>query len=436
MTAPILEVRRLAVGYAGKPVLENLDFAIGRGEFVGILGANGTGKSTLLKTLARLLPPIAGEIALEGRPVAGYSPRELAARMALMPQQLPADEGWTVEEIVRLGRFPHQRGWGLVPNAADRRAVDAAIEAAGLGELVGRPITALSGGQRQRVYLARALAQASPLLLLDEPTAHLDVSHQLSFFRLITDVLARRDATVVAVLHDLNMAAQFCGRLLVLKEGMLLADGPPGDILEPGLIEEAFGLQVDVRFHPETGRPYMVPLQLHRRGTGTLGASGRLRGSDRPRLHAIVGGGAGDRLLPELYRLGYGLSVGVVNALDSDQLLAARLGLDVIAEAPFSAVSPQSQALLAETLRQVPTIVVGNVAWGAGNVANLRVLAELPRGPRIYLIADQPIEERDFTGGEARALWKRLVAEGAHVITQRALLDALARMPRGPIGEP
>lgn len=430
MTTPILEVRRLAVGYGGKAVLENLDFAIRRGEFVGILGANGTGKSTLLKTLARLLPPIAGEIALEGRPLDSYPPRELAARMALMPQQLPADEGWTVEEIVRLGRFPHQRGWGLVPNASDRQAVDAAIEAAGLGELVGRPITALSGGQRQRVYLARALAQASPLLLLDEPTAHLDVSHQLSFFRLITDVLARRDATVVAVLHDLNMAAQFCGRLLVLKEGMLLADGPPSEILEPGLIEEAFGLQVDVRFHPETGRPYMVPLQLHRRGTGTLGASGRLRGADRPRLHAVVGGGSGERLLPELYRLGYALSVGVVNALDSDQLLAARLGLDVIAEAPFSAISPANQALLAETLRQVPTIVVGNVAWGAGNVANLRVLAELPPGPRIYLLADQPIAARDFTGGEAQALWDRLVACGARVLTQQALLVELAHSPR------
>jgi iron complex transport system ATP-binding protein len=423
----MLHVRGLSVGYPGRPVLEGLDFTIGRGEFVGILGANGTGKSTLLKTIARLLPPLAGDIALMDRPLGAYSARELAVRMALMPQQLPPDEGWKVEEVVRLGRFPHQPGWALLPNAADQRAVDAAIARTQLEPLLGRPMHALSGGQRQRVYLARALAQEAPLLLLDEPTSHLDMSHQLGFFRLIADTIAREGTTVVAVLHDLNMAAQFCRRLLVVKEGMLLADGTPDEVLEPGLIEEAFGMQVQVRRHPETGRPYIVPLQLHRRGTGHLGGSARLRGGERPRLHAIVGGGAGERLLPELYRLGFDMSVGVVNTLDSDQLLASRLGLPVIAEAPFSAISPESLAVLGQTLRGVSAVVVGNVAWGSGNVGNLRALADLRAGPQIYLIADQPIADRDFTGGEAQALWARLVANGARVLSQHELLVELGR---------
>lgn len=427
MTAPLLDVRGLSVGYPGRAVLEGLDFAIRAGEFVGILGANGTGKSTLLKTLARLLPPIAGAVSLEGRPLASYSARELAVRMALMPQQLPPDEGWKVEEVVRLGRFPHQAGWGLLPNAADQRAVDAAIARTQLAPLLGRAMHELSGGQRQRVYLARALAQEAPLLLLDEPTSHLDMSHQLSFFRLIEETIAREGTTVVAVLHDLNMAAQFCGRMLVVKEGMLIADGTPEAVLDPGLIEEAFGMQVQVRQHPETGRPYMVPLQLNRRGTGHLGGSRRLRGGERPRLHVIVGGGAGERLLPELYRLGFDMSVGVINALDSDQLLAARLGLSVIAEAPFSPVSADNLAVLEETLRQVPAVVVGNVAWGSGNVGNLRTLAELASPPLIYLVEDEPIAERDFTGGEARALWAQLVARGARVLSQRELLVALGQ---------
>jgi iron complex transport system ATP-binding protein len=251
------------------------------------------------------------------------------------------------------------------------------------------------------------------------------LSHQLAFFRLIQQTIARHGATVVAVLHDLNMAAQFCSRLIVLKEGMLLADGPPDVVLEPALIEEAFGLQVDVRFHPETGRPYMVPLHLHKRHTGSLSMSGRLGGVDRPRLHVMAGGGAGERLLPELYRLGYALSVGVVNALDSDQLLATRLGLDVIAEAPFTRVSSASRAVLDQTLRQVPAVVVGNVAWGVGNVANLRALAELEQAPRIYLLADQPIAERDFTGGEATALWEYLIKKGARALTYGELLVEL-----------
>lgn len=427
MSGATLEVQGLAVGYAGRRVLEDLTFTIRPGEFVGILGANGTGKSTLLKTLARLMPPMAGEIRLDGRSLSAYSARELAVQMALMPQHLPPDEGWTVAEMVGLGRFPHQRGWGLRTAEADRLAVDRAIASTQLGDLAARPMSALSGGQRQRAYLARALAQESPFLMLDEPTAHLDLSHQLGFFRLIVDTIAERGTTVVAVLHDLNMAAQFCGRLLVLKEGMLIADGAPETVLEPGLIEEAFGLQTDVRFHPETGKPYMVPLHAARRGTGRLVASGRLRGGERPRIHAIVGGGAGERLLPELYRLGYAIGVGVVNALDSDQLLASRLGLDVIAEAPFSAISAQNLTVLAETLSQSPAVVVGNVAWGGGNVGNLRTLAALPPGPRIYLLNDQPINERDFTGGEATALWERLVANGARVLTRPELLTELGR---------
>ena len=423
--APILDVQGLACGYGDRPVLENLNFTIRPGEFVGILGPNGTGKSTLLKTIARLLPPIAGTIAFEGAPLASYDARSLAKRMAYVPQTLPPDAGWRVEEIVRMGRYPYQRGWGLL--GGDQAAVAEALTQARADDLAGRLMETLSGGQRQRVYLARALAQGAPFLLFDEPTAHLDLSHQLAFFHLVRAVMAARGVTAVAVLHDLNMAAQFCHRLLVLKEGMLLADGPPDEVLEPGLIEEAFGLAVQVRHHPETGLPYILPLQLHRRGTGELrlNGSGRLRGGLRARVHVVCGGGAGERLLPELYRLGFDLSVGVVNALDSDQVTASRLGLPVLMEAPFSAIAPENLVLLAEQVRQAEYVVVGNVAWGAGNVGNLRVLAESAAGPRILLVADQPISERDFSGGEATRLWEGLVASGARVLTQRDLLAFL-----------
>ncbi|HEY9724658.1 MAG TPA: ABC transporter ATP-binding protein [Oscillatoriaceae cyanobacterium] len=417
MTA-VLEARGLACGYAA-PVLEQLDFAIAPGEFVGILGPNGTGKSTLLKTVARLLPPHAGQLTLFGTPLERYDARALALKAAFVPQELPPDAGWRVHEIVGLGRFPHQRGWGFA-SMEDRRAVAEAIVLCGLDELRERTMETLSGGQRQRVYLARAIAQGAPLLLFDEPTSHLDISHQLDFFRLVGRSIQERGVTVVAVLHDLNMAAQFCDRLLVVKEGLLLADGPPETVIVPELVEAAFGLQVEVRRHAQTGRPYILPLL--RRGTGLLAGSGRLRGQPRARLHALVGGGAGDRLLPELYRMGYEVGVGVINMLDSDQVLAARLGMPAITEAPFSPASDASLALLGEQLRAAQAVVVGNVAFGSGNVANLRVLLEQASERAIFLLADQAIADRDFTGGEATALWNALVENGARVLSQQAFL--------------
>lgn len=413
----VLEVSNLSCGYVSeRPILEGVSFSVPQGEFVGILGPNGTGKSTLLKTIARLLPPLAGEVRLFGKPQAEYPPRELATKLAYVPQDLPPDAGWRVSEVVQMGRFPYQRGWGLFAGAEDAKAVGAAIAKTGLADLVDRPMTQLSGGQRQRVYVARALAQQAPLLLFDEPTSHLDLAHQLEFFRLVKGLLAETGLTAVAVLHDLNMAAQFCHRLVVLKEGMLLADGTPEAIIEPGLIEEAFGLRVQVRHHPETGLPYLLPLHGHRQATGELGLSGRLRGTRKGRVHVICGGGTGERLLPELYRQGYELSVGVVNLLDSDQALAGRLGLDVLAEAPFSPISAENLALLAAHLREADAVVVGAVAWGSGNVGNLRVLAESGVGSRVILLADRPIDERDFTQGEATALWQRLVEAGARVL--------------------
>ncbi len=446
---PALEAAGLAVGYGGRAVLASLDFALAAGQFVGVLGANGAGKSTLLRTLAGLQPPLAGAVRLAGRPLAAYDARALAKARAYMAQQPPAEEGWRVAELVAMGRFPHQRGWGLWPGAADQRAVADALARAGVAELAERRVETLSGGQRQRVHLARALAQGAPLLFLDEPTAHLDLTHQLAFYRLVRDVLATGaqapagGLTVVAVLHDLNLAAQFCHRLLLVTPGAasaqgqepwrgeggevdlpggLLADGTPEAVITPELVARAFGLAVQVRRHPESGLPYVLPAAL---GGREPGRSARLRAAERDRLHVICGGGAGERLLPALYRLGYTLSVGVVNLLDSDQALAERLGLDVVAEAPFSPVGAEARGALEQRLAEACAVVVADVAWGTGNVENLRALAARPKGPRIFLVEEGAIGARDFTGGEATSLLARLRAAGAETLSARALLERL-----------
>jgi iron complex transport system ATP-binding protein len=433
----LLQTRNLACGYDERTVVADVSLELAPGQLVGIVGPNGAGKSTLIKTLAGLLPARAGEVNLSGKPLAGYAAPELARMRAYMPQQLPADEGWTVREVVRLGRYAHQRGWGLVESAADRQAIDAALEATGLAAIAHQRIERLSGGQRQRAYLARALAQDAPLLLLDEPTAHLDLGHQIEFFKLVRDAMTRRPMAAVAVLHDLNLAAQFCHRLWVVgagdgevpeagkdaweRPGGILADGRPETVLDPDLIERAFGLAVQVRHHPETGLPYLLPSGGLRRST---------RGAGR-RVHVVAGGGAGERVIPILHRLGFTVSVGAVNMLDSDQALAERLGLATVTEAPFSPLTPRTLEHLGAMLAEASLVVVGDVAWGSGNVDNLRALAELSATPEIWLVDDTPIARRDFSNGEATRLWNALVARGAQPIPLAALLERLRELGTG-----
>jgi iron complex transport system ATP-binding protein len=419
MTA-LLQASHLMCGYDAEAVITEVTLALGFGEFVGVVGPNGAGKTTLLKTLAGLLAPQGGAVTLEGRPLASFKSAKLARVRAYMPQTLPGDQGWTVREIVAMGRFAHQRGWGLTQGSRDQAAIDKALAATHIEELQHRPIEQLSGGQRQRAFLARALAQEAPLLLLDEPTAHLDLGHQIEFFRLLGDVMAKRPLAVIAVLHDLNLAAQFCHRLWVVSAGdlsgpgTLVADGPPETILQPALIERIFGLAVQVRHHPETGLPYLLPTGGPRPVLG-----------DGTRVHVIAGGGAGERLLPALTRRGYRLSVGAVNLLDSDQALATRLGVRVITEAPFCPLEPDTLVLLARALEESGVIVVADVAFGSGNLDNLRTLLALETHAAIWLINDTPIHARDFTGGAATRLYAELLARGAREATLEQVLAAL-----------
>ena len=244
----MLDARDLSVSLDGRPVLRALTFGVAEGERVGLVGPNGAGKTTLLRAVAGLVP-YAGRLALAGREVSGWRPRERARALALVRQQAELSVDFTAEEVVALGRAPHL-GWTERLGAEDRARVGEALGALDLGALADRPVTHLSGGEQQRVMLAQALAQDAPLLLLDEPTAHLDVRHQL-------DVLARARAladagrTVVAAVHDLELAARFADRLLVLADGRLVADGPPEAVLTPDLLRRAFGVEAEVEAGPD-----------------------------------------------------------------------------------------------------------------------------------------------------------------------------------------
>ncbi|MBZ0158869.1 MAG: ABC transporter ATP-binding protein [bacterium] len=239
--------------------LARIDLFIGQGERVAILGPNGSGKTTLLKLMLGLLHPSEGKVSFEGNVVGGMSRAELARVIAMVPQELPLPYALTVREVVLLGRTPYLHRY-RGPTCEDLEAVEAAITATDLLPASSRPYNELSGGERQRVILAMALAQKPRLLLLDEPTRSLDLSHQLRILSLIRDLNVKHGLTVISSMHDLNLSSLYFDRLVFLSLGRIVADGPPDEVIRPDLIQEVFGVPVFVERHPGRGIPWATIL--------------------------------------------------------------------------------------------------------------------------------------------------------------------------------
>ncbi|MCI2958482.1 ABC transporter ATP-binding protein [Agromyces atrinae] len=257
-----LGAENVTVGYDKRVISRELSVDIPDGSFTVIVGPNACGKSTLLRTLSRLITPTAGQVVLDGRAMATYRAKEVARTLGLLPQTALAPDGITVADLVARGRHPHQsfvRQWSV----ADERAVRDAMAATGVEELSGRLVDELSGGQRQRVWVAMVLAQQTPLLLLDEPTTFLDIAHQIELMELFTD-LNEAGSTLVAVLHDLNQAARYGTHIIAMKDGAIVAQGAPADIVTAELVEDVFGLPCIVVPDPVTGTPSVVPIGRQR----------------------------------------------------------------------------------------------------------------------------------------------------------------------------
>ena len=237
----MIELRGVTVAYHGRPVVRDVDLVVGAGERVALIGPNGAGKSTILRAMTGLVRPVAGEVRLDGVPIERLERVAIARRLAVVPQQAALPFATRVEEVVALGRLPHEdpiRG----ARPADRAATAAAIERVGLGHLLGRDARELSLGERQLVLLALAVAQAAPVLLLDEPTVHLDLRHQVGAMELLADLNERDGTAVVAVLHDLGLASLFFPRLVLIDRGRVVADGSPADVLSDERIRDVFGV--------------------------------------------------------------------------------------------------------------------------------------------------------------------------------------------------
>ena len=254
-----LRAEDLSFAYGGRDVLRGVSVSVARGEMLGVLGPNGSGKTTLLRCLMGYLQPRGGHVRLHGRDVAAWPRRDFARQVAVVPQEMPTDFPLTVEELVLIGRVPHLPAHGLgFESAGDREAASAALEACGVSSLRARPLRQLSGGELRRAFIARALAQNTPFLLLDEPTSALDLRQQLA----ILDVLRRRaqgGAGLMVVLHDVNLASAHCDRIVVMKEGVVAAAGPPAQALDPGVLGDVYGVDLSTVAAPGSGRAVLIP---------------------------------------------------------------------------------------------------------------------------------------------------------------------------------
>lgn len=259
----VLTADSLRAGYGGTPVLHGLDLSIGEGEFAAIIGPNGSGKSTLVKCLTGFLKPLSGTVRFRGRTMESIPGRELARELAVVQQLVQEAPPFRVRDFVKMGRYPHRKFFEM-ESAADRESVARAAEMTGTEALLDTRLTELSGGERQLVYVARALAQGSRVVVLDEPVSHLDIAHAVRVMDVLREMHSR-GATVITVLHDINLASEYAGRIIALKNGKIFADGAPREVVDYRTIEGLFDTVCIVRENPISGRPFTYPVPGHLR---------------------------------------------------------------------------------------------------------------------------------------------------------------------------
>jgi iron complex transport system ATP-binding protein len=449
----LLELQRITFGYDQQTLLYDVSLRIARGEMVGLLGPNGSGKTTLLRLISGVLQSQRGQIVLEGRTLRQWGRRRVAQRIAVVPQELHMPFDFTVEQMVELGRTPFVNAFWGSRSAQDRLLVRESMRATGVESFATRVFHELSGGERQRVTLAMALAQQPMLLLLDEPTAHLDIKYQVEILELAQQLNRERGVTIVAAMHDLNLAARYFPRLLLFQRGVV-ADGSPTEVLEPGLLSRVYGIQVQVGIlrgaehlsvlppeHAEEGevgrggqgggkpRPYK-PLSgaLRRSWASHLpgsyddlslsSSSDDLSSPMHPMVHVIAGGGSGEMLMRALADAAIPFVAGALNIGDSDHTLALRLANEVITEQPFAPISPVALKQVRDSLAQVRLLVLCPTAIGPGNLALIEeATSAAQRGLAVIVLNTSDLTARDYTGGKASEFMEILLQTGASVAT-------------------
>ncbi len=427
VTDALIEAQRVTFGYGRQPLLYDVHVQVQAAEMVGLLGPNGSGKTTLLRLLSGVLLPQQGQVLLKGRDLRQWRRRGVARHIAVVPQDLHMPFAFTVEHMVSLGRTPFVSFFGS-QTKRDQEIVYNAMSTCDITPLAGRGFNELSGGERQRVMVAMALAQQPELLLLDEPTAHLDIKYQIEILELVQRLNREQGVTVIAAMHDLNLAARYFARLLLFQRG-IVADGRPAEVLEPGLLGRVYGVNVQVGILRGAEHLSVLP-------PGSADAEREQPGRPKARVHVIAGGGAGELMMRALADARIPFVAGALNIGDSDHTLALRLADEVITEQPYAPIAPEVLQRVCHSLMQVGLLIMCAAPIGPGNVGLWReALTAAKRGLTVLLLApgiadsvcipDEAIASsdgllersgmaaRDYTGGEGLKLMRELLQAGA-----------------------
>ncbi len=418
-----ITVEDLSCRYREEYVFSGLNFMVKKARVTGVIGPNGSGKTTLLRCLVKLLPLETGCIFLGEEELADLSVREIAARVGVVPQRWEANFAFTVGDLVLMGRFPHINRFQR-ESAKDYEIARRAMETTGIRHLADRPVTELSGGELQRVVIAQALAQTPEILLLDEPTSHLDLNYQIETGELLQELCRDSGMTVVAVFHDLNLAARYCDELTLLAHGRILAQGGAAEVLTAENLHRAYGIKARVKKDLLTGRPHVMFFPPGNEGGNTPAPAD---GEDF-KVHLIGGGGSLAGLFWELSSLGCRLSTGVLHRLDRDWEAARELGVSVIEETPFNPVGEAAHRRNLEAIKDADLVVLGNIPVGPANLKNLAAAAAaLEAGKELLVCNFSPLSSRDFTSGKAVAIYERLQTAGVVFLSRPEELSAAVR---------
>lgn len=430
ISPPALAFESVSFGYGARPVVRDVTFQLEAGEMVGLLGPNGAGKSTLLRLGAGTLRPAQGVVRLHGEDVHRLSRREVARRLAVAPQEFSVQFAYTVRQIVELGRMPHHDLLSM-PQREDARAIGAALEAAGVEHLADRVFNDLSGGEKQRVIVALTLAQEAPILLLDEPTAHLDIRYQIEILELLRRLNVERKLTVLAALHDLNLAARYFPRLILFRE-TIVADGPPAHVLDAGLLSTVY--ETPVRVGILRGQDHLSVLPPGQ-GEPLVWQPEKPSSGEAAMVHVIAGGGSGELMMRALADADVTFSAGPLNAGDSDYTLAQRLAASSIVEPPYAPVSEEGLAAARIRMMDAQAIILCPTPLGPGNIVLIEeALAARRAGHRVILLEPAArltgkrdallatVGERDFTTRGVE-LYRELLASDC--LVANSVTDAL-----------
>jgi iron complex transport system ATP-binding protein len=388
--------------YGSIKILEAVNLTVKEGDFVGILGPNGSGKTTLLKSISRTLKPYKGTILLDKSDIYSIKSIELAKQLAVVPQDTTIGFSFTAIDVVLMGRNPHMTRFQM-ETEKDMDIARKAMMRTNTWNLAGRPINELSGGEKQRVIIARALAQEPKILLLDEPLTHLDIVNQLEIMDLIKELCVKEGLIVLAVIHDLNLAARYCTSALLLNKGKIFSAGSLETVLTSENIKGVFRVDAIVKKSLVTNSLYVIPLSPQKPPPSRNCA-----------IHVICGAGTGTLIMKALVDEGYSVTAGVLNMLDSDYETTQLLKIPTVTEAPFSPITEQTKQANLDMISKAAMVVMTAVPFGYGNLQNLEAAIEaVKRGIPTYVLDEVPIESRDFTGGKASAMLSELKKNGA-----------------------